>query len=72
MQTVRELRQAAGLSQAELAVKAGVGVQTIYRIEKGKPAHILIKQSICKALNVEDVVFVVSNRVGSDKKVEKQ
>lgn len=36
-ETVREHRKAAGLTQQELAVLAGVGKTVVFDIEKGKP-----------------------------------
>jgi transcriptional regulator with XRE-family HTH domain len=35
MQSLREVRLAAGLTAARLAARAGVGVGTIYRVERG-------------------------------------
>lgn len=36
MQTLKDLREAAFLTQAELAQKCGVSVQTVYSWEKGE------------------------------------
>lgn len=65
MATVRELRKARGWSQQELAHQAGVGIQTIVKIERGDAVLKLIRNAVCQALGTQDVEIVVSNRVKS-------
>jgi transcriptional regulator with XRE-family HTH domain len=52
MPTIRQLREDAGLTTTELAAKAGVSVQTLYRIERGEPVSRMYVARVCKALNV--------------------
>jgi transcriptional regulator with XRE-family HTH domain len=51
---LRELRQRAGLSQEQLAVKVGVTASTIYKLESGrsKPSYDTLLR-LSKALGVE-------------------
>ena len=54
MQRLRELRRRAGLSQEELAKKAGVSRVTLARIETGtQMAMVDTAFRICEALGVE-------------------
>ena len=50
---LRELRRQAGLSQQELADKAGLSRNTIYRYEAGSDAPALALVRICAALNAD-------------------
>jgi putative transcriptional regulator len=55
---LRELRDAAGLTQIALAVKAGCSASTISAVEKyGYPPSMSMRQRIARALHVklEDV-----------------
>lgn len=72
MSTVKALRVEKGWSQSELANRAGVGIQTIYRIEAGHAVTKSIKAAVCLALGTQDVEIVVSNRVkrANEKKKE--
>jgi DNA-binding XRE family transcriptional regulator len=51
-ETIRQLRENAGLTMTELAAKAQVSVQTLYRIESGKPVGRIYVVRVCKALGV--------------------
>lgn len=52
--TVREHRKAAGLSQADLALLAGVGRSSVFEIEKGKEStRISSVIKVLSALNIE-------------------
>lgn len=50
--TIRETRENQGLSVEELAVKANVSAQTVYRIEQGKPVSRVHVARVCIALGV--------------------
>lgn len=51
---LKEKRLELGLSQKELAEKAGVSSNTIYNIEKGNfSPNVSTYQKICKALNIK-------------------
>lgn len=53
MVTIRELREQANLSQMQLAIKAGVTIPVISRIENG---HLVSRSSflhVCRALGVD-------------------
>ena len=54
---IRQIRENQGLRVEELAVKAGVSAQTVYRIEQGKPVSRVYVARVCVALGVriEDV-----------------
>ncbi len=51
---LKELRTSKGLTQKELGAKSDIDVQTIYRLERGKPKkrRQSTVDSLCKALNV--------------------
>ena len=49
---VRKLRQAAMMSKAELARRAGVSPLTIDRVESGKPCRMDTKRKILEALGL--------------------
>ncbi len=52
--TIRQIRENQGLSAEELAVKAGVSAQTVYRIERGKqPVGRVYVARVCRALGVD-------------------
>lgn len=50
--TIRQIRENQGLSVEELAVRAGVSAQTVYRIEQGKPVSRVYVARVCNALGV--------------------
>ena len=50
-----ELRRRKLLSQAELATRAGVGKNTVLRLEKGAIAHYSTARKLAEALDVEPV-----------------
>ncbi len=50
--TIREARTTSGLSQSDLATKAGVGIATIWRIEKDGDGTIDVLSRICRALDL--------------------
>ncbi len=57
---LKEIRKSKGLTQEALAKAAGVGTQTIFRIEEGKNgyhAHKVVLRAIAAALGVavEDI-----------------
>jgi DNA-binding XRE family transcriptional regulator len=62
---MRELREQKGWSQTELAVRAGVSINTIVNAEKHRPIRLAMKMTICQALEVgiDDVDIVVHNPV---------
>lgn len=64
--SVRELRKSKGWSQYELAHRAEIGIQTVYRIEKGRPVLPAMARSVARTLGVslEELPDVqVSHRV---------
>ena len=60
--TLREARKAAGLTQVELAEKAGVRQATISKIEKGKTTRIDLPviERLCAALGVKEIGEVLA------------
>ena len=52
MNRIRAARQALGLTQTELADKAGISARTIHAIEKGRPCRQATKRKILIALDV--------------------
>jgi transcriptional regulator with XRE-family HTH domain len=52
MNRIRAARQALGLTQNELAAKAGISARTIHAIEKGRPCRQATKRRILHALGV--------------------
>ena len=49
---LKELRKTAGLTQAALAYEAGIGIRTIYNLEKGQQAITIdVLISLAKALH---------------------
>ena len=55
MKYMKELRQKAGLTQAELAERVGIGMNTIARYERGEMApSIQIAHGIAEALGVSE------------------
>ncbi len=52
MNRIRAARQALGLTQTELADKAGISARTIHAIEKGRPCRQATKRKILIALEV--------------------
>jgi transcriptional regulator with XRE-family HTH domain len=63
MATVRELREQAGWNQAELAVRAGVSVSSVSRIENGRKPNKGTLKLIANALGV-DVSEITIIRTG--------
>lgn len=57
LEDLKTIRISQGLSRAELAVKAQVGITTIIRAERGVPVGRITLAKICKALGIklEDV-----------------
>ncbi|MGB3330685.1 MAG: helix-turn-helix transcriptional regulator [Thermomicrobiales bacterium] len=53
LKTLRQHRQLAGMTIRDLASAAGVGTQTIVRIERGEPARIESYRKIAAALDIE-------------------
>lgn len=55
--TIREIRENQGLTPTQLAAKANVSAQTVYRIERGDPVGRVYIARVCNALGVkmEDV-----------------
>jgi transcriptional regulator with XRE-family HTH domain len=59
LQLLRETREKAGVTQAELAKRLGVPQSFVSKIESGERRVDLVElQSICKALDVSLVKFV--------------
>lgn len=52
MNRIRAARQALGLTQSELADKAGVSARTIHAVEKGRACRQTTKRQILGALGV--------------------
>lgn len=68
MPTIREIRESKGLSQTDLAVKSGVSIGTIGRIERQEPVQKSTVILVCQALNIspDNVEGVnIVNRVAS-------
>ncbi len=66
MPTVKELRTAMGLTQTDLAVRAGVGIVAVGRLERGEPVLRSTLNLVAHALFVkpEEITGVkVVNRV---------
>jgi transcriptional regulator with XRE-family HTH domain len=53
MATIQELRELRGWNQAELAVKAGVSVSSVSRVENGRKPNKGTLRLIANALGVE-------------------
>jgi len=53
MNSLKRYREQLLMSKAELARKAGLSVQTIDRIEKGKSCHLATKRKIILALDLD-------------------
>ena len=70
MLRVRELREALGLTQAELAERAGVRRATVNRIEHARVTAIDLKvlEKLADALRVEPGFIVVRSPGASDSK----
>lgn len=51
--TLRQIRENQGLSVEQLAHLANVHLQTVYRIEQGKPVSRVYVARVCRALNVD-------------------
>lgn len=49
---LRAARLAAGLTQAELAERAGLSARTIFSIEKGRGCHQQTKKAMLQALEI--------------------
>ena len=67
---VRELREALGLTQAELAERAGVRRATVNRIENAKVTAIDLEvlEKLADALGVEPGFILVRSSGGTDSK----
>ena len=52
MNRIRAARQALGLTQNELALRADVSARTIHAVEKGQPCRQATKRQILNALGV--------------------
>ncbi len=50
---LRKFREAAGLTETELAAQVGVTAQAIQKWERGAPPKLLAYAALCKALHVE-------------------
>lgn len=53
MATVRELRKAKRWTQASLADRAGIGISTIIRLEKGRAVNFATIKAIARVLQVK-------------------
>lgn len=64
---IRELREALGLTQAELAERAGVRRATVNRIENAKVTAIDLEvlEKLASALRVEPGFIIVRQAVGT-------
>lgn len=47
---IKELRLEQGMSQSDLAAKAGLSTMTVYRLEKGQFGNLYAALAVCKAL----------------------
>jgi len=61
---LREWRLQRLLTQEELAVKAGVGVQTIIRIEAGQGARVSTLRKLAAALDVTADQLIADDSLG--------
>lgn len=61
--TLKEARQAAGMTQVQLSSKSNIGLGTIQRIENGKleVASVGTLLKLCKALGCDISVFFRDN-----------
>ena len=50
---IKARRMKLGLSQKELADKAGVSANTVYNVEAGKTANLTTYKKICNALELK-------------------
>jgi transcriptional regulator with XRE-family HTH domain len=68
---IRELREALGLTQAELAERAGVRRATVNRIENARVTAVDLEvlEKLADALRVEPGFIVVRSLAASDSKV---
>jgi transcriptional regulator with XRE-family HTH domain len=53
MRDLKTLREKAGLSQPQLAAKAGTSTSTIWRAERGQPISSLNANRIARALGID-------------------
>ena len=51
--TIRQIRESQGLTPTQLAAKANVSAQTVYRIERGDPVGRVYIARVCNALGVK-------------------
>jgi transcriptional regulator with XRE-family HTH domain len=67
MNSIRDLRRAKGWSQQALASRAGIGIQTVVRMEKGRPTLGPMVDAVATALGVtrDDLDVKIANRVKS-------
>ncbi len=59
----RMARAALDWSRANLARRAGVGMETIYRFERGRPPHARTVMKIRSALEAEGLLFLYDKGV---------
>lgn len=61
--TVKEAREAKGMTQVELSAKTGVALGTIARLENGKMEKMIVGNlvKICKALDYDPAFLFAKN-----------
>ena len=66
MNVLKERREAEGMSQADLARAAGVGLTTIWRIERGEPAYWVTIEKLAAAFRVHKRELAILRKGGTD------
>jgi len=63
---IKELRTAQGMTQAQLAEKAGVGRGTVNRLERSRPASIdfVVLERLADALGINAALLIVHEPKG--------
>lgn len=59
VKTLQRFRKGAGLSQEQLALKAGVGVATVQRLEEKGYCSLRVLYKISKVLDVDMAVLLI-------------
>ncbi len=73
LKRIKELREEAGFTQRDMAIKLGVSQTTYSRYEKGNiPVRIVIKLAYLYNVSTDYIMELTSKRVPLDKKSDKK